>query len=267
MATANNIVMVPTGAAQGDIAYFDGTRWTRLARPSAVSALKHAGAASNPAWDTPSGILDNFASVQGSILVRDAANWAALAPGTSGYYLKAQGAGANPIWTAFPAAGKLTLVATADTGGAVSVVSFTGLSGNSVRAYLLTYQVMATSAGDQINLRPNDTAPGAGFSTEAHYAGTSHANYRDTDSWRIAEWTAATAQLGGFVLVFPIAGPQRTMVGMTEAHNPSVSADMFSFGGFWTDTSTEITSLYLRTDSGAARIASGSKFALYRIDP
>ena len=120
-----------TGVSNGDIAYFDGTAWTRLAPGTAGERLQTNGAGAAPTWVAAGGgtsdhsILTNlgwtvsghtgtagtlaafdgagataFLSgvLQGDVLYFDGTEWKRLAPGTSGEFLQTQGAGSNPLW-------------------------------------------------------------------------------------------------------------------------------------------------------------------------
>lgn len=83
--------------AQGDILYYTGSLWSRLAAGTANQVLKTGGAGANPSWGLPND-LSIASQAQGDILYFDNANWVRLPAGTSGYFLKTQGAGANPTW-------------------------------------------------------------------------------------------------------------------------------------------------------------------------
>lgn len=49
------LIAVPGTAAQGDVAYFDGTAWARLATGTSGQFLKTLGAGANPAWASVTG--------------------------------------------------------------------------------------------------------------------------------------------------------------------------------------------------------------------
>lgn len=51
-----NLVVAPASAAQGDIIYYNGTNWVRLAAGTAGQLLKTNGTSANPAWTNPGGI-------------------------------------------------------------------------------------------------------------------------------------------------------------------------------------------------------------------
>lgn len=145
----NELIMVPTGASDNDIARFISGRWNRttlatllatiltsdndiLIRNS-VSVITRLGIGNaneilsvpsgapgqSPAYRTLSSIIDSvFGSAQGSILFRDLTLWNDLAPGTSGQFLKTQGAGANPVWAAAP--GKVAQIVETGTSAAAT---------------------------------------------------------------------------------------------------------------------------------------------------
>lgn len=88
-----------TSQAQGDVLYFNGTSWVRLAAGTSGQSLETRGASANPVWDLP-GDLSVTSQAQGDVLYFNGTNWVRLAPGTSGQFLKTQGASANPVWDA-----------------------------------------------------------------------------------------------------------------------------------------------------------------------
>ncbi len=51
-------IPAPSGAAQGDILYFDGTNWTRLPAGTAGQLLQTGGSGANPSWADASGATD-----------------------------------------------------------------------------------------------------------------------------------------------------------------------------------------------------------------
>lgn len=80
-----------TSQAQGDIIYFNGTNWVRLAAGTTGQLLQTKGSSANPAWSagTPAA---------GSILYYNGTNWDILAPGTANQFLKTPGGSGNPAW-------------------------------------------------------------------------------------------------------------------------------------------------------------------------
>jgi hypothetical protein len=88
-----------TSQAQGDILYYNGSSWVRLAASTDGYFLKTGGAGANPSWTKPTATdLSITSQAQGDILYYNGTNWVRLAAGTSGQYLKTRGAGQNPAW-------------------------------------------------------------------------------------------------------------------------------------------------------------------------
>jgi hypothetical protein len=129
--TAQNIVAYNTAdgkhiteltGTQGDILYYDGTKWAKLGAGTSGQFLKTNGAGANPAWTSGAGgdvIADDlstttgsivvyadgsgqhiteFAGTQGDIIYHNGTTWQKLAAGTDEQVLKTNGAGQNPAW-------------------------------------------------------------------------------------------------------------------------------------------------------------------------
>ena len=92
-----------SGQVQGDILYFNGTNWVRLAPGTSGQVLKTQGAAANPVYGLAQDLQIASQSI-GSMLYFDGTNWIRLAPGTAGQLLQANGAAA-PTWVAAPSGG------------------------------------------------------------------------------------------------------------------------------------------------------------------
>lgn len=86
--------------AQGDIAYFNGTNWVRLAAGTAGYYLKTQGVAANPIWAALGAATDLSLTgqEQGDVVYFNGSNWVVLHHGTAGQVLKTGGHGANPVW-------------------------------------------------------------------------------------------------------------------------------------------------------------------------
>ena len=96
--TVNDALSIPS-QTQGDILYFNGTDWTRLAAGTAGQVLTTQGAGSNPTFDDATATdLSITSEATGDLLYYDGANWVALAPGTSGDVLTSNGAGVAPTY-------------------------------------------------------------------------------------------------------------------------------------------------------------------------
>ena len=159
--------------AQGDVLFYGGTDYERLAAGTSGQFLKTQGAGADPIWGTVStdptmgGDISGTASnaqivanavtsneiannavtgakiamtsdAQGDVLFYGGTDYERLAAGTSGYFLKTLGSGADPAWAEVPAG--------APTGGGSEKVFYE--NENSVDTdYTLTTNYNAVSAG------------------------------------------------------------------------------------------------------------------------
>ena len=159
--------------AQGDVLFYGGTDYERLAAGTSGQFLKTQGAGADPIWGTVStdptmgGDISGTASnaqivanavtsneiannavtgakiamtsdAQGDVLFYGGTDYERLAAGTSGYFLKTLGSGADPAWAEVPAG--------APTGGGSEKVFYE--NENSVDSdYTLTTNYNAVSAG------------------------------------------------------------------------------------------------------------------------
>ena len=98
--TVGDQLSIP-GQVQGDILYFNGTDWTRLAAGTSGQSLLTQGAGSNPIFGDVTAVgLSIAGQAEGDILYFDGSNWVALSPGTSGEVLTSNGAGVAPSFEA-----------------------------------------------------------------------------------------------------------------------------------------------------------------------
>ena len=149
--------------AQGDVLFYGGTDYERLAAGTSGQFLKTQGAGADPIWGTVStnptmgGDISGTASAaaivanavdgthiamgsdaQGDVLFYGGTDYERLAAGASGYFLKTLGSGADPAWAEVPAG--------APTGGGTEKVFYE--NENSVDTdYTLTTNYNAVSAG------------------------------------------------------------------------------------------------------------------------
>jgi len=136
------------GGVQGDVLYYNGSAWTRLAAGTDGQFLQTQGAGANPQWADAGAATDHATltnlgwtvsghtgtagslaafdgtgatsfvtgATQGDILYFNGTVWTVLTPGTSGYILQTNGPGANPSWVANPGGtDELVKVTSADT--------------------------------------------------------------------------------------------------------------------------------------------------------
>jgi hypothetical protein len=72
---------IAIGTAQGDIMYYDGTNWVRLAAGTATHVLTTTGAGANPYWAAgSSGTALPGVGTSGNVLTSDGTNWASELP-------------------------------------------------------------------------------------------------------------------------------------------------------------------------------------------
>ena len=171
-----------TGQTQGDILYFNGSNWLRLAPGTDGQSLRTGGAAANPAWENIDNATDLSIASQttGDMLYYNGANWVRLAGGTSGDVLTANGAGAAPTYQT-PAGGggfsnviyQYWFTSTANSTGPSTVTFITGKfkkisSVDTVSNYCLIYPVsgngevqgrITTTIGGQTNNVLSNTLP------------------------------------------------------------------------------------------------------------
>lgn len=100
-----------TSPEQGDLLYYNGTTWERLAHGTSSQYLKSGGNAANPGWDTPAGAVstDSIWDTKGDLAVGTGSNTATiLASGTEGQVLTvSSGSGTGLAWTT-PSSGGVT---------------------------------------------------------------------------------------------------------------------------------------------------------------
>ena len=84
-------------ASQGDILYYNGSDWTRLAAGTAGQVLRTEGAAANPTFGYPADLTITSAA-QGDVLYFNGTHWVRLAASTAGMVLRTEGAAANPTF-------------------------------------------------------------------------------------------------------------------------------------------------------------------------
>lgn len=93
------ITGLPAGVAQGDLLYYNGTAWVRLAAGTSGNVLSTQSTGGPPQWIASSAIPAGTA--QGQILYWNGSAWVTLDPGFEGRVLQTQGGSANPQWADF----------------------------------------------------------------------------------------------------------------------------------------------------------------------
>jgi hypothetical protein len=96
-------IPAPGSPTQGDVIYFNGTTWARLAPGTDGYFLKTHGAGANPEWAAQAanppggGIVSPVGAGAGDMLAHNGSDWVLLENGTSGQFLRSNGA-AMPTW-------------------------------------------------------------------------------------------------------------------------------------------------------------------------
>lgn len=128
-ATASNLSGC-TGSAEGDICYYTGSAWARLAGNSSGTQFLQETSAGSPSWATPSG--SGNVSTSGSPAEYETAVWASgttitgVGPGTTGYPLVSAGASSNPSFSQLTSTG-LNITTTSCSSQVVTAISSGGV--------------------------------------------------------------------------------------------------------------------------------------------
>ncbi len=195
---------------QGDVIYFGGSLWARLAHGTAGQFLQTGGHGANPSWaaDTLAAIAS---TEQGDVLYYSGAAWVRLAHGTAGQVLQTGGHGANPAWANAGVNFLSTKVYDA-TSGIPTTWTDLDLSATIGAATHLVYLKVVNKDGAtaaQYKFRPNGEAAGDAL------IGASSLGGNDSGG----DGTTVTAGDCGFVLVKTDAS------GVVEWYSSSSSAD------------------------------------------
>ncbi len=75
---------------EGDLAYYDGSKWTRLAKGTAGQLLATNSGATAPEWVAAPTLSLPAAGTDGNVLTSDGTSWASEAPSGGGYGLVSQ---------------------------------------------------------------------------------------------------------------------------------------------------------------------------------
>jgi hypothetical protein len=186
-----------TGTAHGDVLYFDGTVWTRLAPGTSGEFLQTTGSGTAPVWAASAGTTDHTAlsniiwtdsdhtgtagaiagfdgtgdaayfsgTTHGDVLYYDGTTWNRLSPGTSGEFLQTAGSGSAPLWASGAGgtndhallSANLAWLTSAHTGTAGSLAAFTAGGGTSEVAGTTHGDVLYFNGVDWVRLAPGST--------------------------------------------------------------------------------------------------------------
>ncbi len=135
MSSINISDLTAPSQTQGDVIYFNGTAWTRLAAGTSGQFLKTNGAGSNPSWGTASGgggggavplsDLQNLSGSNGDTMYWNGTNWVRLPIGGTSQYLGINSVSGIPEWRAYSE----IFNPSGDLGGSTTVQRVVGISG------------------------------------------------------------------------------------------------------------------------------------------
>lgn len=147
--------------------------------------------------------------------------------------------------------------------GAVISVTFDNLDGDADGLYILEAEVNGSSHAGAIFVHPNGLSTNQ--FTRTTYVDPAPAGVTDTDLVLTSpnatgRWSSKTAKLHAKT------GKARKWYSRGEMGNSSGTESWFEVNaGWWSDTTTNITSLVIKHESGAANIGVGSEFRLYKL--
>ncbi|MHC4599889.1 MAG: hypothetical protein ACYS47_12875 [Planctomycetota bacterium] len=223
------------GQASGDLLYYDGARWSRVAPGSAGDVLTTQGAGNAPTWTSVSGAghgttssISDHAEVgamteqQGDVFFFNGANWTRLAPGSAGQVLTTQGVGANPSWTS-PLAGHGTTNSISDH---ADIAAMTEAQGDILYHNGAAWtRLAAGAAGQYLQSQGAGSNPQWATPASGHGTGNSISDHADVGAMTEAQgdvlfhnganWTRLPAGTSGWVLTTQGVGsnPQWTAPG------------------------------------------------------
>lgn len=203
----------------------------------------------------------------GDILYSNGSNLARLAAGAAGYILQANGAGA-PTWVAKG----FRLFASEVRSSSTQTVSFSSLSGNTNKLWILFSRVKQSSGGTRfIALRPNSASTNLASEGGGNTGGGSFNDAYGSDVKIVPEiFTGRMATSIAFIWTSKSDGSTAMpMHVLTLSGNSGSGSDTdmncrWNFG-IWNETSTEVSSFDLRADA-ANGIGAGSSFYLYAME-
>ncbi len=148
-------------------------------------------------------------------------------------------------------------------GASVTDIVFTGLQGDAEVEYLLRGYIAHDGTGGFVKLTPNSASTGLA-ETRLRGDGTSASSGSGTSAIRVARLTT-----GGDVstfdgTLFVKTGQPRLWQGLSTAWSTAAAGySVEAYGGFWTNTTENVTSLTLG-QSGAGTFDEGTYIDLYR---
>lgn len=181
-------------AAVGDLLYFDGTNWVRLA--TANRGLLESTTAGAPKWTA-------VAPAQGNILYYNGTDWVVLAVGTAGQALITGGAAANPSWG--PAAWSAYTPTITAGAGAFTTVSAAGRAQQVGKTLYFSVTITITTNGTAASFI-NLPLP-SGYTAQANTTAVGRAG---SVSGKMVQWSIAASGTSGFIVNYDNTYPGAT---------------------------------------------------------
>lgn len=231
------------GQQQGDLAYFNGVAWARLAVGTSGQVLS---GGTDPTWQAVNGTQIRMGSdAQGDLLYFNGTDYARLAAGTSGEFLQTQGAGANPQW-ATPTSGPTQGTAQATTSG--TSVTFSSIP-SGVKRIIISFNGVSGSSSGNILVQIGDAGgvETSGYVSTAAITQTTPATLNSTAGYAIYGNDAANAFSGQMTLTLVDA----SSFTWASSHAGSLITTAISSGGGTKSLSAELTSVVISITSGA----------------
>ncbi len=150
-------------------------------------------------------------------------------------------------------------VATAEvSGGAVANITFSGLTGNTTRQYMLQGYILSNAAGGtSLLIQPNADATAGNYTRRNEQPGGATGATAGCHLGVAAG--SGTISFTAFVIADLTAANGRVMWGLSNGDSTSHDNDTIN----WNNTAAEITSIACVIDSGAANINNGSYITLF----
>jgi len=286
MVTDQKTRITVASPSQGDVLYYNGSAWAKLAAGTSGHVLKTQGAGANPQWAAESGgspegtaVLstgetggtkflredgdnscswqaDTLAAIgstaQGDVLYHNGSAWTRLAAGTSGHFLKTNGAGANPAWAAGGGASAFGDLLVEGSVSAASSWTETGLTAHDYYTIMFFYNDFSNSGGNVfVELQMGDGSIDTGNNYDVHLLNNSTSTYTAGQN-HIEVGSAINQQsCAGVVIIAGVAGdtsPGGCTVNI--ACGADVNGDIFLGGLYKPGVNGQIDQIKMQCQSG-----------------
>ena len=244
-----------SGITQGDVVYYNGTDWTRLAAGTSGQFLKTNGSGGNPVWDDVDTDIDNILPSQTS---------------NSGKYLTTDGT--NSSWG--DVSSDIVKVYDNTITSSTNIVNITNVFDATYKYYRMMIQgISASGSNDMWHLRFYDQngaeMTGNNYYTAHHraYASSSTDGQNTARGWGSASITPYWDYSGGWLLEITFvymydSNNQIRWFGTHSGYDTATLANT-TFAGWYGNASTNASGLKMETVSGNTIYGSGTKISIY----